>query len=1216
MANFNTAIKANEEALHSDGSALKENEKYMESIQARIQAVKNELQEMILKSDLDKFIKKFLELSQTVLKFQNAIGGLEPLLVLIAGILITFNLDKIIVNLNKIFGLLRTDVLEKVLFSLTDFDMALKSLANGQRVVIGTTESATVATEGYTMALSSLQLVTGLVTVAITILISVINAYNSAQEARIRESKEALDNEKDQIKKISELVDEINSENLSRETLNDIISKNLQQYEEEISKIDDLNEARKRSLELIDEERKIKAEQIQASASTTYEKYLKQLEKGNYGKFSFKDIFKASSEFNAIKISNLIKGDTEETLKTLEEFINNYNSSIYYKTTGLTKDELSDVYNYIKEQSEDAQTFIDNFNESLKQLGYTYEDVSGKGKDFKLISIEDAITSGSGSYGKGNAEEIFKEIQKVKEEYKLTDEEAIIVKNNLKKYGYDVEKTVQELQLGTVKQAKEAQDELNAFVEVFGLTEEQQAQILENLADYDYDIGATMEALGIDPEKLSDWEEYSELTEKAQATLKELGIEEKNLQKEIGMSSNELVKQAEAWNISGAGLYNYLKKLNEFDESMDNVQSAYATLTSAVDEYNVNNGFTIDTMQTLLRLNPEYLSLLEEENGVMKINEEALKNKVIEQVQEAKQTVYNMGIKKLDALINGENKDTINDSSDATVEYTGIIDGNTFSLQGNTQAVYQNLLARTKNSSKLKEDAEQISKEIQEAIDIIDKTVNLTTKDFAAGMKGATNSTKETNSALKEQNSLLQQQKQELEDKKKQYDTVVSYIKKKIQGEIDKLKDQKKAEVDAIKDKIDAIKDEKEAESDKIDEQIDKLKEQQEIEEEYWQKKIDALKEQNDELETQLEYEELLENLAKAKAKRVRVYKEGQGFVYTEDTNEIDKAQAKLDEFNRKQSYEKQLKELEDFKKKSKENYEKQIDDLEKLKKDKEKNYDEQIKKLEEQQKAIEDSYDAQIKYFQDYLDKFTEETDAYENQQNRLLALQLTGIDFEAQGWQTRLDNLADFVEKYNALLGDIHTLDSVVDTGSTTDVTKTDDTSKEEEKKKAVDKIKESTKKYVINNRDLADQISKNKYKDTTKYEPYTDNTNKNKIGSKAGMPSTRATGDSYIKEDGAYLVGDSPNQELVLGSKINGSLVNLQKGSGVVNATSTNTLAGILNQLGSMGSVVNTSNTSNKNTTISIGNISLPNVSNGRDFVDYLQNFSLQMTQEAFA
>ena len=73
--------------------------------------------------------------------------------------------------------------------------------------------------------------------------------------------------------------------------------------------------------------------------------------------------------------------------------------------------------------------------------------------------------------------------------------------------------------------------------------------------------------------------------------------------------------------------------------------------------------------------------------------------------------------------------------------------------------------------------------------------------------------------------------------------------------------------------------------------------------------------------------------------------------------------------------------------------------------------------------------------------------------------------------------------------------------------------------------------------------------------------------------------STGISSIGENEIAFVGDSPNtNELVIGSKLNGTPLSMKKGTGVVNAKATNTLAGLLNQLST--NPTQTTNTINNN------------------------------------
>ena len=94
-----------------------------------------------------------------------------------------------------------------------------------------------------------------------------------------------------------------------------------------------------------------------------------------------------------------------------------------------------------------------------------------------------------------------------------------------------------------------------------------------------------------------------------------------------------------------------------------------------------------------------------------------------------------------------------------------------------------------------------------------------------------------------------------------------------------------------------------------------------------------------------------------------------------------------------------------------------EIDILNKLKETALANYDSQIQAQEEFRAKQEANYDAQIAVLEGYKTEYNNMINAYEEDQNRLMALQVLGTDFEAQTWQTRLANLQDYVNRYNSL-------------------------------------------------------------------------------------------------------------------------------------------------------------------------------------------------------
>lgn len=170
----------------------------------------------------------------------------------------------------------------------------------------------------------------------------------------------------------------------------------------------------------------------------------------------------------------------------------------------------------------------------------------------------------------------------------------------------------------------------------------------------------------------------------------------------------------------------------------------------------------------------------------------------------------------------------------------------------------------------------------------------------------------------------------------------------------------------------------------KIDEEVEKLNKQRDETEKFYDDQIQALQDTNDELDRQIQKEQLLKNLAQAKDKTLYVFKDGR-FQYLQDTEAIAEAQAQLDAYNREEALRKETENLN----KQKENALKAIDE--------------------------------QIKGWNKYREQWEKVTTDYQEQQDKLIAQQVLGIDLEQKNWQTRLTNVQDFVDKYNNILSQL---------------------------------------------------------------------------------------------------------------------------------------------------------------------------------------------------
>ena len=230
--------------------------------------------------------------------------------------------------------------------------------------------------------------------------------------------------------------------------------------------------------------------------------------------------------------------------------------------------------------------------------------------------------------------------------------------------------------------------------------------------------------------------------------------------------------------------------------------------------------------------------------------------------------------------------------------------------------------------------------------------------------------TEQLKEALEAQKKTWEDYKQNLEDQKDDMDAVASYAVEYASRQIDEIE----TELESIEDQIDAV-------NQKYDDQIK------------------ALEDANDELDKQIERERLLEDLASAKSKQRIVFKDGR-FQYVSDVDEISSAQSAIDDFDRQQELEKQKAFIES----QREN---------------------ELQGLKDKQEVLE----AEKERWEEYKDGWSNLTDDYEYEQNRLIATQQYGIEVEKDNWTARLDALEDFKNQYISKLKEIEAAQAKID-------------------------------------------------------------------------------------------------------------------------------------------------------------------------------------------
>ena len=1136
MNNFNSAIKAKTTALLADGSAERENEKAMDSLEKKTKAVSAEFENFILSLPIEQIESGVLSLTKSILQLVNS-----GLVQAIAKITIITALSTSLIALIKWFTVSIPSLAGKIIASITSIAVA----QDGLNATLTTTE---LLLQGIEILFETNPLfLAGTVIASVTALFLIMEKLNvtfEEAEAKLHSLNQAVDESQSNI---------------------DGITSKLEEIEKQIKEINSLK------LQITDESEIQSLEKQEQALIRQSAELRNQL-----------DIEKAKLQ--------VLKEQQETAAKTALS-----------KTTG------GNIYNapYVGQAGA-----VQNGENS-----YSY---SGSGEQY--------------------AQNLIKGLKATQHEIETTREKLLSLKEGTDEYT----STQRELE-----EYNREWSEMNAEI----------ADILPYLQDV-IDAGADTD--GVFQRIFDDYHSIVEAKEEAQNT--------GNIVSEEDIESLEAEEDAIA---------SFNEQVGEYIGNLQGVQSAYDTMIGAIQEYNENGYYTADTLAKLNSLTSEQLGILseqgmsiesvtdamvdqynvEKEDIVMKLElakyadlvalsesylgeqtagasnaivvggntASANANKYLELAQAAKQAADAMhqvqaalGMDS-DAYKNFEaDRKKIVEQYDKTIETVrksqldlnkainggGKKGGGGGSKKGgggrkgggssaskaakehedawleafkNEQKALKHKLeldeiTQYEYYQKLKELNEKYFGEISGNHEKYIKEYNENEEEIYKGLKSVYDKVKDYL-----QKAVEQGYEKAINTLEKEEKAVLSGIKKKI----DSLKKEKDSVLDGIQKEIDMLEKQRDETLDGIHKEIDTLKKQKEEVEKYWNDQIDAIKRENEEIEEQNQLLEYQQALQQAKSQKVMVYQDGR-FQLTENESAVADAEKALAEYEDQLSYEQQIRQMEDLRDAQietleeriealesyyeymEEYYEKQIEALEEYKEYMEEYYDSQIEAMEDYYDRVEEQYEKQIDALQSQLDAFKEGCQKAEDLENAKLAATVMAANEEAAVWQQRLENLADAITEYNRLLS----LMGEAGVGA------------------------EST-------------FSAG----TASFTPSSNVSGVNQI------IQTRAKGDSSFAKDEIALVGESPNAELVLGSRLNnsvnsGNLVHLSRGSGVVNAESTSTLAGLLNGLSKPTNVANNRSTQQNFT---FGNISLPNVTDADSFVNTLShkfnNYAIQ-------
>lgn len=112
-----------------------------------------------------------------------------------------------------------------------------------------------------------------------------------------------------------------------------------------------------------------------------------------------------------------------------------------------------------------------------------------------------------------------------------------------------------------------------------------------------------------------------------------------NAAKDAGVTLDQFVSALEAVGLVAVRNSNNVKSLSDAMTALDNMQSAYQSCAQAVKEYNKTGYVTMDTLQSLCQLEPQYLNMLDLKNGKLKINTKTAQSLTQANIQLAKASI-------------------------------------------------------------------------------------------------------------------------------------------------------------------------------------------------------------------------------------------------------------------------------------------------------------------------------------------------------------------------------------------------------------------------------------------------------------------------------------------------------------------------------------------------------------------------------------------------
>lgn len=1036
MLNLNSATEAYKIALDSQGSALKENARYLDSIRGKVSQFTSELEKFWTEGINSESVKRLVEFGTNVLKLINDLGGLPTVLTAIGGAFITlkgYNIGKTIISTTDNIATSIADVIGLIVdlrqngFTLTE-------------MIAGLVSSSTLWTLGL-----------GAVTTAITLAVAAHAKYVQEMQNSGRETSNNITELAKLKQKYNEIYTSEEDEETKASKLAEIRSNLASKYGIEKEALDELNGSREKGNELL-------ADEIVKIGEEDYAKYGQEINKAI--EYLTKDI--KPINFGTLLDFSGMENDVAAKFQEVFKDIGTFKNGMLVSVKGLPEDvktALQTMLTYmekIQQPTMREQEIIDNLKAKLNSLSDTYEENTQKVEQHanSYIAVQDAFST----FTQG----VYENQEAFDEAYK-TYINSLPPLESIRNAASELANSLFPEYTGAVKDNSNAQQDFQSDSENSTSATEEFEKAIKSLAS---ELKGVQDAYDTLHEVADEYNKTGSVTIDTMADLLSLNPEYLNslqmVNGQLVVNDASLMSMAQSFTESRISAISSSQGLDTFSESeqkvgtnaetgkqgSDNLGTSIqqvGTASSQANPYLTTIGNTAITTGNQFAQGAQgilqFASSLDAVSGaapkartgssgvgVQSYSEgfdaqvQAYRNqqnqKLLEELRKGLQFKPSTSGGKSGKGGGGSKKSSTSDAEkqakadakaykEAFEKELATLDKQKASMKDNAATdkwYYEQLEELTNKYYKDKEGYEdEYNKYHEKALD---------------GM------TKAHDAAYTERYNLLKHQlAMDMISEQEYYDELEELMKEfysneekyaeqrwKIEEEIysgrNKLEEEntRKAEQEAEKRKK-ARKEEWEEEKAWYEEQqsnletafnyvaslaqkeIDKLNERKQAIQDQYDAEIDKINEKNDATNDEIELQEKLDALAKAQQKKVRIYREGQGFVYETDQSAVDEAKTALTQYKKEQDTKKEIKRLEDIR-------------------------DATINSVEEQ-----------IKYWQKYKDEWGNVTDNYTTEQNKLLAEQVLGISLEGENWEKRLGNLQDYVDRYNEIMSTLKT-------------------------------------------------------------------------------------------------------------------------------------------------------------------------------------------------